>query len=128
MTTENLSGKPARPSLLKNWLSMSGLVIVIGSLFSALLLFILDMMAKAPNPYLGILTYFVAPAFFFFGLFLIAIGALRGRKKLGKSVGLIPKMVVDLSRPRDRKIMGIFIACSILFLLISAVGSYHTYH
>ena len=128
MTTENLSGKPARPSLLKNWLSMSGLVIVIGSLFSALLLFILDMMAKAPNPYLGILTYFVAPAFFFFGLFLTAIGALRERKKLGKSVGLIPKMVVDLSRPRDRKIMGIFLACSILFLLISAIGSYHTYH
>jgi nitrate/TMAO reductase-like tetraheme cytochrome c subunit len=128
MSTENLPANPARPSLLKNWLSMSGLVIVIGSLFSVLLLFMLDMLAHASNPYIGILTYFVAPAFLIFGLILTAIGAWRERKKLGESAGLLPKMVVDLSRPRDRKIMGVFLTCSILFLLISAIGSYHTYH
>jgi nitrate/TMAO reductase-like tetraheme cytochrome c subunit len=128
MSTENLPGKPARPSLLKNWLSMSGLVIVIGSLFSTLLLFTLDMMAHASNPYIGILTYFVAPAFLIFGLILTIVGALRERKKLGESAGFLPKMVVDLSRPRDRKIMGLFLTCSVLFLLISAIGSYHTYH
>ena len=128
MSIENLPGKPARPSLLKNWLSMSGLVIVIGSLFSTLLLFTLDMMAHASNPYIGILTYFVAPAFLIFGLILTIVGALRERKKLGESAGFLPKMVVDLSRPRDRKIMGLFLTCSVLFLLISAIGSYHTYH
>lgn len=128
MSTETVPTTPARPSLLKNWLSMSGLVIVIGSLFSVLLLFMMDMMAKGSNPYLGILTYFIAPAFLIFGLVLTAIGALRERKKLGESGGLLPKMVVDLSRPRDRKIMGVFLTCSVLFLLVSAIGSYHTYH
>jgi len=117
-----------RPSLLRNWLSLTGLVIVVGSLFSFILLFILDALAHSSNPYIGILTYFVAPAFLFLGLFLTAIGALRERKKLGQSAGFLPKMVVDLSRPRDRKIMGIFIAGSLVFLLLSAVGSYHTYH
>ena len=128
MSTETTPIRSARPSLLKNWLSLSGLVIVIGSLFSVFLLFMLDVLAQASNPYIGILTYFVAPAFLIFGLLLTTIGALRERKKLGESVGLLPKMVVDLSRPRDRKIMGVFIACSVLFLLISAIGSYHTYH
>jgi len=128
MSTEDSPVKAARPSLLRNWLSLTGLVIVIGGLFSFLLLFMLDTMAHFSNPYVGILTYFVAPAFLFFGLFLTAIGALRERKKLGEAAGLLPKMVVDLSRPRDRKVMTIFIAASLIFLLLTAVGSYHSYH
>jgi nitrate/TMAO reductase-like tetraheme cytochrome c subunit len=128
MSTENPTPQTPRPSLLRNWISLMGLVIVTGSLFSFLLLFLLDTLAHFSNPYIGILTYFVAPGFLFFGLFLTIIGALRERKKLGESVALLPKMVVDLSRPRDRKMMGLFIAGSVLFLLLSAVGSYHTYH
>jgi nitrate/TMAO reductase-like tetraheme cytochrome c subunit len=128
MSAENPPAGTRRPSLLRNWLSLSGLVIVVGSLFSFTLLFIMDTLAKASNPYVGILTYFVAPAFLFFGLFLTTIGALRERKRLGESFGLLPKMVVDLSRPRDRKIMGLFIGGSLTFLLVSAIGSYHTYH
>src|SRR3990172_11302430 len=117
MSTENPPTKAARPSLLRNWLSLTGLVVVIGSLFSFFLLFLLDTLAHSSNPYIGILTYFVAPAFLFFGLFLTGVGALRERKKLGESAGFLPKMVVDLSRPRDRKIMGFFLAFILLFLL-----------
>jgi nitrate/TMAO reductase-like tetraheme cytochrome c subunit len=39
----------------------------------------------------------------------------------------IPALQIDFSRPRDRRIPGIFIADSICFLLISTVGSYKTY-
>src|ERR1041385_7621831 len=129
MNPETTTPKAARPSLLRNWLSLTGLVIVIGSVFSIVLLFMLDTMAHFSNPYIGILTYFIAPAFFFFGVFLTIIGAWRERKKLGQAAGgLIPKTVVDLSRPRDRKMMTVFVAGSVLFLLLAAVGSYHTYH
>lgn len=127
-TPELPAPQKGRPSLLRNWISLTGLVIVVGSLFSFVLLFMMDTLSKTSNPYVGILTYFVAPAFLFLGLFLTLIGALRERKKLGESVGLLPRMVVDLSRPRDRKIMGMFILGSLVFLLISAIGSYHTYH
>ncbi len=120
-------GQP-RPSLLRNWLSLTGLVIVIGSLFSFFLLFLVDSMAHFSNPYIGILTYFVAPVVLVLGLLMTGVGAWRERRKLGKSAGIMPKMVVDLSRPRDRRIMGIFITCSILFLLFSAVATYHSYH
>ena len=128
MSDETPPATSGRPSLLRNWLSLTGLVIVIGALFSFFLLFLLDTLAHFSNPYIGILTYFIAPAFLFFGLFLTIVGAWRERKKLGESAGLLPKMVEDLSRPRDRKIMGFFIAGTLIFLLLSAVGSYHTYH
>jgi len=121
--------KNQRPSLLKNWLSMTGVVIVIGGLFSFFLLFVMDLLAETPNPYIGILTYFIAPSFLLLGMALTIIGALWERYKLGHTAGkLLPKMVVDLSRPRDRKIMGVFLTCTVLFLLVSAMGSYHTYH
>jgi nitrate/TMAO reductase-like tetraheme cytochrome c subunit len=128
MDTEVSGRHTARPSLLRNWISLTGLVVVMGSLFSFLLLFVLDTLAHFSNPYIGILTYIIAPGFLLFGLFLALIGALRERRKLGQSAGILPRMVVDLSRPRDRKIMGYFVAGSVLFLLLSAVGSYHTYH
>jgi len=128
MSTENPPTKAARPSLLRNWLSLTGLVIIIGSLFSFFLLFLLDTLAHFSNPYIGILTYIIAPGFLTFGLFITTLGAWRERRKLGVSAGLLPAMVVDLSRPRDRRIMGFFIAGSLVFLLLSAVGSYHTYH
>jgi len=118
-----------RPSLLRNWLSLTGLVVVIGSLFSTLLLFIMDTMAHGSNPYIGILTYCVAPFFFISGSILTLIGVIREKRKLGQVAGEgWPKMVVDLSRTRDRRMMAFFLTGAVLFLLLSAVGSYHTYH
>jgi nitrate/TMAO reductase-like tetraheme cytochrome c subunit len=103
-------------------------VIVTGSIFSIVLLFMIDTMAHFSNPYIGILTYFVAPAFFVLGLILTISGALWERRKLGQSAGILPKVVIDLTRPRDRKRLGYFVAGTVVFLLLSAVGSYHTYH
>jgi len=117
-----------RPSLLRNWLSLAGLVIVVGSIFSFLLLFLMDVMAHSANPYVGLLTFVVAPAFMILGLLVTAVGAWRERRKLGQAGGLLPSIVVDLTRPRDRRILGYFIAGSLVFLLVSALGSYHTYH
>jgi nitrate/TMAO reductase-like tetraheme cytochrome c subunit len=128
MSTESATSKSGRPSLLRNWLSLTGLVIVIGSLFSFFLLFLLDTLAHFSNPYIGLLTYLIAPGFLSLGLVLTGIGAWRERRKLGESAGVVPTMVVDLSRPRDRKLMAGFIVGSLVFLLLTAMGSYHTYH
>ena len=128
MNTDNPAPSSTRPSLLRNWLSLTGLVIVIGSLFSFVLLVLLDTMAHSSNPYIGLLTYIIAPGFLILGLLLTTVGALRERKKLGTSAGILPKVVVDLSRPQDRRKMIIFVAASVVFLLLSAVGSYQTYH
>ena len=52
-----------RSSVFRNWLSLTGLVVVIGSLFSFFFLLVLDALAQFANPYVGILTYLVAPGF-----------------------------------------------------------------
>jgi nitrate/TMAO reductase-like tetraheme cytochrome c subunit len=127
MSTDSPSPAP-RLSLLRNWLSLTGLVVMAASVFSFLLLFALDLFAHNSNPYVGILTYFVAPAILVGGAVLTVAGMLWERRQIRKAGGQIPLMVVNLSRPRDRKIFGIFLACSGVFLLFAALGSYHTYH
>ena len=127
MNNEN-AGKPAhRPSLLQNWMSLAGLVIVIGGLFSLFLLFMLDIVGHFSNPYISILTWMVAPAFLVFGFVLTLIGVLRTRHKRVGSVSMISAVQIDLSRPRDRRILVSFVVGSLLFMMLSAVGSYNAF-
>ncbi|HOP97948.1 MAG TPA: NapC/NirT family cytochrome c [Verrucomicrobiota bacterium] len=113
--------------LLRNWISLAGMVLAIASLFSFLLLCVIDSMAHFSNPYVGILTYIVAPGFFIAGMVLTGLGMWFASRRLARTRAL-PALRIDLSRARDRKILGFFILGSILFLLISAIGSYQTYH
>jgi hypothetical protein len=120
---------PIRRSwLIKNWLSLAGLVIAIGSLFSFLLLFLLDSLAHFSNPYIGVLTYLVAPGFLVIGLGLTLLGVWRWRRRIAREGAAVLPLRIDLSRTRDRRLMGIFLTCAVVFLLISALGTYHTYH
>jgi nitrate/TMAO reductase-like tetraheme cytochrome c subunit len=128
MNTEPTGQTPSRLSLLRNWTSLTGLMIVVGSFFAFLLLFAIDSFAHLANPYIGVLIYLVAPCFTVMGLLLTAFGAWRERRQIVKSAGAMPAMVINLSRPRDRRILNFFIAGSALFLLITAMGSYHSYH
>jgi hypothetical protein len=114
----------------RNWLSLAGLVVLIGSLFAFLLLFAIDFFAVHTNPYLGILTYVVAPGFAFLGAFLIVLGVLVDRRHTRRaSPAALPHVLhIDLSRRRDRRVLGGFIVGAILFLLLTAIGSNRTYH
>ena len=114
--------------MFRNWLSLTGLVVVVGSLFSFFLLLLLDALAHFANPYVGILTYLVAPAFLVMGLLLALLGAFLRHRRILKTSGPLPPLRIDLTRPRDRRLLGFFLAGSVLFLLISALGSYQTYH
>src|ERR1035437_3984935 len=119
---------PRRPSAFRNWLSLTGLVVVVGSVFSFFLLLLLDALAHFANPYVGILTYLVSPAFLVMGLILALLGAFLRHRQIIRTSGPLPPLRIDLTRPRDRRLLGFFLAGSVLFLLISALGSYQTYH
>jgi nitrate/TMAO reductase-like tetraheme cytochrome c subunit len=103
-------------------------VIIIGSGFSFAFLLLLDALAHFSNPYVGILTYLVAPGFFVIGMALAMIGALFRRRQMIKHAGPFAPIRIDLTKPRDRKLLGFFLAGAVLFLLVSAIGSYQTYH
>lgn len=117
-------------SLFRNWISLSGLVIALGSFFSFLLLFAMDAMQQSRNPYLGILTFVVAPAFLILGLILTGVGWLLARRRLAKSTrDMVPPLLgIDMARPRDRRLLTAFVLGAAVFLLLSAMGSYRTYH
>ncbi len=128
MNAEQTPPPVSRLSSYRNWMTLTGLVIILGSLFSFLLLFTLDSFAHFGNPYVGVLTYLVAPVFTVIGLALTFLGALLRHRKLIKAKEAAPELVINLSRSRDRRIMGYFLAGAALFLLLSAFGSYQTYH
>jgi len=123
-------GSISLPALLRNWVSLAGLVLMASSIFAFVLLFFLDTIAYSSNPYVGILTFLVAPMFFFAGLALILFGAWRWRRKMAKANGgaAALRINIDFARARDRRALAFFVPASTGFLLITAMGSYHTYH
>src|SRR6185503_3384413 len=123
-----MATEPPNPSgsqYIRNWLSLTGLVIAIGSLFAFLLLFVIDLFAQHANPYMGILAYLVAPGFLFLGLFLTGLGVwIERRHRRRVSPQQAPHaLTIDLSRPRDKKMLAGFVAVSAVFLLLTAHGS-----
>jgi nitrate/TMAO reductase-like tetraheme cytochrome c subunit len=115
-------------SVFRNWISLSGLVLSMSGLFSFFLLLLLDAMAKQSNPYVGILTYMVAPGFIVGGLVIFVFGGWWRRRKIILATGIKPALRVDFSLPRDRKTFAALLGCGIFFLFVSAIGSYQTYH
>jgi hypothetical protein len=119
-----------RQSIWRNWCSVAGAIIASGSLFAFLFLFTLDMTGKGRgNPYMGILCYVVAPFFLATGILFVLWGAWRRRKELAKLRGLgrPAPLAIDLSRRRDRTIFTVFVSGTLIYLLMTAVGSYQTF-
>jgi len=119
------SGK--RPSLFRNWISLIGTVIAIGALFSFLLLFVLDAISKFSNPYVSILTYIGVPQFLIGGIVLAFFGAWRERRRRAHG-GVPTSLKIDLNQPHDRRNLIAFVTGSIVFLLLSAIGSYNAFN
>jgi nitrate/TMAO reductase-like tetraheme cytochrome c subunit len=113
----------------RNWISWAGILLASSALFAFVLLFAIDQFAKHRNPYIGILAYVVAPGFFLLGIALALVGAFfQWRTERRARRAAEPLVIrIDLSRARDRKILGVFAAGSVAFLFLTALGSYQTY-
>lgn len=129
MTTDPVPQGP-KPviGIFRNWTSLVGVVLLLSSFFAFILLFLLDTLSHSANPYVGILTYLVAPAFGVTGLAIVVFGVVWRNYHRVKQLGVPATFQVDLTRPRDRRILAFFLGGSVLFLLATAVLSYQTYH
>jgi hypothetical protein len=130
-----MSDNPAVPpssqprSDFNNWISAIGGVIAIGALFSFALLVWIDFSRDAKNPYLGIFTYIVAPGFLILGLALMFFGAWAQRRWRIKHAATMPdKWRLDFQNPAQRRRLIAFGAGATGFIMLSAFGSYQTYH
>ena len=117
-------------SVFRNWLSLVGLVVVMGCLFAFVLLLALDLLAPTANPYLGILAYLLVPAFLVLGLLMLGVGLIIERRRIVRSSDgkAPPLLLVDFSHPHARRRLTVFVASSVAFLLLVAVASYRSYH
>jgi len=121
--------RPTRFRYFNNWISLAGLVVVVGAAFSFILLFAMDIMSGHSNPYLGILTYLGSPAFLILGMAMMGAGWwTQRRQSLNSATGESPlAFTLDFSNKRDRRRFIAFTGGTFLFLMLSAIGSYQTY-
>ncbi len=117
-------------SAFENWISLSGAVLAAASFFAFVFLFAIETFTGDRNQYLGILTFVVAPLFLITGLLAILGGWLIHRRRLARTDPDTPRalLTIDLSRPRDRRNFVVFLTGAFGFLLLTAFGSYETFH
>ncbi|MEY4938808.1 MAG: hypothetical protein RIQ93_543 [Verrucomicrobiota bacterium] len=116
-------------SHFNNWISAIGAVLSVGALFSFAFLVWIDFTQDDKNPYLGIFTYLVAPIFLITGLVTVFFGAWAQRRWSIKHAATAPdKWRLDFTDPKHRFRLVLFSTGALVFVMLSAFGSYQTYH
>jgi len=128
IATPPTGGQKVR-SNFNNWISAIGAVLAVGGLFSFAFLVWMDFTAGGKNPYLGIFTYIVAPGFLITGLALVFFGAWMQQRWAIKHAATQPdKWRLDFSNTKQRRLLILFGTGAAGFLMLSAFGSFQTFH
>src|SRR5438105_4572724 len=119
--------EPKSPSLIRNYLSLTGAALALTCAVNIAFLVFLD--AIRPSPYLGVFAYMVFPAIMVLGLVLVVVGMLMERRRRHRlAPGEVPALPrLDLNDPKQRSVVAFFITFTALFIALSAVGSYRAY-
>ncbi len=132
--SNEIQSAPSPPSkssrFMLNWSTLAGWVVTFAGLFAFLLLLSLDFFVSKKSPYLGILTYLVSPLIITGGLLLVLLGWILYRHKRAlASAGAFPFLpAIDLSRPRDVRLLSVFALFALVLFLFVSMGSYEAYH
>ena len=127
---ENSEEAKTTPGLMRNYISLAGVVLSLASLTSILLFIFIELSSDShSNPYLGILAYVILPAFLILGLLLILAGLLRERRRRRR---LAPDEIaaypaIDLNNPLHRRRLVAILIGGLVFIALSLVGSYRAY-
>ena len=117
------------PESVYNWISLIGATIASISFFMIVFLFVLSTFLNQGGSYIGLVIYIILPAFLIAGLILIPVGMFWKKKQIrkhGKDDHKLP--FIDLNNERHRNAFTIFIFGTIIFLFVSAIGSYEAFH
>ena len=96
------------PSSSYNWISLSGAVVALISLFMIIFLFAISYFSGQGGSYLGLVIYIILPAFLIGGLILIPVGMLKNFNKHKDEEKRLP--FIDLNRIDHRNAFLIFIS------------------
>jgi nitrate/TMAO reductase-like tetraheme cytochrome c subunit len=111
--------------LLRDPISLAGVALGLVSLANIFLFVLIDAIALRPSPYIGILAYMVSPAFLILGILLIFTGIIVERRRKVPETAFYPRL--DLNDPTQRSAVISFTAFLLVFVMVSAAGSYKAY-
>ena len=114
--------------LMVNPISITGIFLGTCAFATGTFLVVLDAIKHFSNPYMGILTYLVAPGLLVGSIFLIAVGMLWTRSRMKRTGTMPAPPIIDFGNPRMvRRILFFWVFLSI-FVAVSSVATYRTYH
>ncbi len=118
------------PGLVNNWISGIGAVIASVAFIIIVILLGLDFITGFTNQYLGILAYMVIPPVLIIGLLLMPFGMYL-KWRVAKKTGEMPNQkwpYIDFNDGRHQRAAVVFIIGTILFVAMSAYGTYEAFH
>jgi nitrate/TMAO reductase-like tetraheme cytochrome c subunit len=114
--------------LLRNPISIMGLALAAVALGNVAFFFFVDLTNPHPSPYVGILAYMMAPGILILGLLLALFGAFYTHRRHAAAAGELGKYIrLDFNDPSQRGAVAFFLTFIVVFVLMSAVGSYKAY-
>lgn len=118
------------PAPVYNWTSIIGATIALISLFLIIFLFIISSIFNQGSSYIGVVIYIALPSLLVIGLVMIPIGMLTKlrRIKKGRKGQELAWPFIDFNDYRHRNAFMIFSVGTVIFLLLTAVGSYEAFH
>jgi hypothetical protein len=118
------------PSSFYNPLSLLGSILASVSSLIIIFFMIASLLFEAGSSYAGIFIYIVVPVFLIIGLILIPVGMSRRLKKIKQDgeESTSRWIQIDLRNPRQWNAIAIFIVVTILFLLLTGIGSFQAFH
>ncbi len=128
-TSEETNPKRKIPGLFHNYISFAGTAISLASLTCIVFLIIIELNSGHEQPYLAIFTFILFPAIMIFGFFIIIVGMLyeRRRRRKSKSLEIPAYPILDFNIARQRRTFLVLLCAVLLFLFMSAFGSYRVY-
>ena len=117
------------PKSFYNWTSLSGAIIAVITVFMIGFLIVISALGEGSS-YLGLVIYIVLPVILIIGLIMIPLGVAVYMRRLRKTGKVAERKwpYIDLNYQRHRNAFLIFTFGTVLFLLLSSVGSYEAFH
>jgi len=118
------------PKSFYNPLSLVGSIIASVSALIIVFFMATSWIFEGGGAYSGVIIYIVLPVFLIIGLIMIPVGISRRSKRIRKEgeEGTKKWIMIDLRDPKQWNAIAIFIVATILFLVLTGIGSYEAFH
>jgi len=125
--TESQKGSERRPQYYRNWVTLAGVVAMFLGFIGGTALFLLELMAREPAPYLG-MNYLLFMALLVVGFVAVPLGMLRQRRQVRSANGDQPtELRIDLATASHRYAVVGFLGSLFVVALLVGVGAYRSY-